>query len=104
MYVMMSPISSMWPASMMVGDPPGLTTARLLPVTSFVTSANARASSRHTLAGADSKPEGPGVSSSRLRNAIEDSESMRAYIGGMTILYILIGVAAGVLSGLFGIG
>ncbi|HUQ80360.1 MAG TPA: sulfite exporter TauE/SafE family protein, partial [Gemmatimonadaceae bacterium] len=29
---------------------------------------------------------------------------MLAYIGGMTILYILIGVAAGVLSGLFGIG
>ena len=35
---------------------------------------------------------------------MEDSESMRAYIGGMTMLYILIGVAAGVLSGLFGIG
>src|SRR4030095_7558460 len=27
-----------------------------------------------------------------------------AYIGGMTILYILIGVGAGVLAGLFGIG
>jgi uncharacterized membrane protein YfcA len=29
---------------------------------------------------------------------------MRAYFGEMTILYIIIGVAAGVLSGLFGIG
>jgi uncharacterized membrane protein YfcA len=39
---------------------------------------------------------------------MEDSESMRQgnrqYIGGMTILYILIGMAAGVLAGLFGIG
>jgi len=29
---------------------------------------------------------------------------MRQYIGGMTTLYILIGVGAGVLAGLFGIG
>jgi uncharacterized membrane protein YfcA len=29
---------------------------------------------------------------------------MREYIGGMTMLYILIGVGAGVLAGLFGIG
>ena len=29
---------------------------------------------------------------------------MRAYIGGMTMLYIIIGLGAGVLSGLFGIG
>jgi uncharacterized membrane protein YfcA len=29
---------------------------------------------------------------------------MRQYIGGMTMLYILIGVGAGVLAGLFGIG
>jgi len=29
---------------------------------------------------------------------------MRQYIGGMTMLYILIGLGAGVLAGLFGIG
>src|SRR5436190_1917796 len=81
-------ISSIWPASMIVGAPDGFTTAMLLPATSFETSANPRASSRQTLAGADSKPDGPGVSSSRLRKPMEDSVSMRAYIGGMTMLYI----------------
>src|SRR5688500_17187589 len=104
MYVTMMPISSMWPASMIVGAPPALTTAMLLPATSQDTSAKARASLRHTLAGADSNPDGPGVSSSRLRKAVDDSVSMVAYIGGMTILYILIGLGGGVLSGLFGIG
>jgi len=81
MYVMMTPISSMWPASMMVGEPSPLTTARLLPATSFVTSANGRASSRQMFAGADSNPDGPGVSRRRFRNPMEESESMRAYIG-----------------------
>ena len=104
MYWTMTPISSMWPSSMIVGEPPGFTSAMLLPATSVVTSAKARASSRQTRAGADSNPEGPGVSSRRLRKAIEDSESMRQYIGGMTMLYILIGLGAGVLAGLFGIG
>src|SRR5829696_3779787 len=79
MYVMMRPISSMCPASMMVGAPFGFTTARLLPATSFETSANAPASSRQTRAGADSNPEGPGVSRSRFRKAMEDSESMRVH-------------------------
>src|SRR4030095_8709623 len=69
----------MWPASMIVGDPAGLTTAVLLPATSFDTSAKVAASSRQSLAGADSKPDGPGVSSNRLRNASEESESMRVH-------------------------
>jgi hypothetical protein len=54
----------------------------LLPVTSFETSANARASSRQTLAGADSKPDGPGVSSRRFKNVIEDSDSMPSTLMG----------------------
>src|SRR5687767_357985 len=73
----MTPISSMCPSSMIVGDPCGLTTAMLFPATSELTScANVFASSRQTLAGADSKPEGPGVSSRRFRKAIEESFSI----------------------------
>ena len=34
MYWTMTPISSMWPSSMIVGEPPGLTSAMLLPATS----------------------------------------------------------------------
>ena len=37
-------------------------------VSAFTSSANAFTSSRHTRAGAASKPEGPGVSSSCFRN------------------------------------
>src|SRR5450830_1703989 len=76
--VTMRPISSMCPASMMVGAPSGLTTAKELPCTSRSTlAANRRASSRQMAAGADSKPEGPGVSSSRRSNASEASENIR---------------------------
>src|SRR5512133_3897675 len=73
MYCTISPISSIWPSSMIVGDPPGLTSAMVLPATSLVTlSANVDASSRQTRAAGASKPDGPGVSSKRLRNASED--------------------------------
>src|SRR5687767_8139716 len=73
----MTPISSMCPASMIVGAPAGLTVAILLPATSPRTSAKAAASSRQTRAGADSNPDGPGVSSRRFRNAMEESLNMR---------------------------
>src|SRR6266540_4574787 len=64
------PISSMWPASMSRGAPWGLSAAMELPCTSaFTSSAKALNSSRQTRAGAVSKPEGPGVSSSRFRNS-----------------------------------
>src|SRR5512141_1243438 len=53
---------------MTVGEPSGFTSAMLLPVTSARTLANFSASWRQTLAGAPSNPEGPGVSSSFLRN------------------------------------
>src|SRR3954467_5715721 len=76
MYWTMTPISSMCPSSMIVGLPLGFTSAMLLPATSEVTtSANALASSRQTRAAGPSKPEGPGVSSRRLRNASDDGES-----------------------------
>src|SRR3982751_4557352 len=78
----MTPISSMWPASMIVGDPPGFTVAMLLPATSPRTSANDRASSRQTRAGAVSKPDGPGVSRRRFRKASEGWEIIeRSYCG-----------------------
>src|SRR5512143_2153661 len=77
MYCTMSPISSMCPSSMIVGEPPALTSAMLFPATSLVTlSANLAASSRQTRAAGASKPEGPGVSSRRLRNAMEDALNM----------------------------
>ena len=37
MYWTITPISSMWPSSMIVGEPPGLISAMLLPATSVVT-------------------------------------------------------------------
>ncbi len=77
MYWTITPISSMWPSSMIVGEPPGLISAMLLPATSVVTrSANVAASSRQTRAAGPSKPDGAGVSSNRLRNASEDGLSM----------------------------
>src|ERR1043165_521955 len=75
-YWTITPISSMWPSSMIVGPPLGLTSAMLLPATSEVTtSAKVPASSRQTRAAGPSKPDGPGVSSRRFRNASEDEES-----------------------------
>src|SRR5213596_2946181 len=72
MYWAMRPISSMWPSSMMVGEPLGFTSAMLLPATSPVTfSANVPASSRQTRAAGPSKPDGAGESRRRLRNASE---------------------------------
>jgi hypothetical protein len=62
---------------MIVGEPPGLISAMLLPATSVVTrSANVDASSRHTRAAKASNPEGPGVSSKRFKNANEDGLSI----------------------------
>src|SRR4051812_28398295 len=62
---------------MIVGDPPGLISAMLLPATSVVTrSAKLEASSRHTRAAGPSKPDGAGVSSKRFRKASEDGLSM----------------------------
>src|SRR5580700_1427475 len=67
---------------MTVGAPPGLTVAMLLPATSPRTSAKVRARSRHRRAGAASKPEGPGVSSSALRNATaSEASTVRASYG-----------------------
>src|SRR5260221_3649905 len=73
MYVTITPISSMWPASMIVGVPSVFTSAMLLPATSPRTLENFAASSRQTFAGADSNPEGPGVSSSLCRKPSESS-------------------------------
>src|ERR1700681_1099994 len=67
----------MWPASMIVGPPLPFTSARLFPATSPVTFANCFACSRHTFAGADSKPDGPGVSSSFLRKPSDSEEIIR---------------------------
>src|SRR5688572_9876682 len=62
---------------MIVGEPLGLISARLLPATSPRTSvANVFASSRQTRAGTDSNPDGPGESSKRFRKVIDDSGSM----------------------------
>ena len=70
MWVTITPISSMWPASITRGRPPGFTIAYELPATSARTSsAKDCASFRHARAGAASKDEGPGVSSRDLRNA-----------------------------------
>src|SRR5262245_65601299 len=66
---------------MIVGEPPGLISAMLLPATSPVTFvADVDASSRHTLAAGPSNPEGAGVSSRRFRNASEDGLSMSARV------------------------
>src|SRR3979411_926120 len=67
----------MWPASMIVGLPSLFPSARLVPATSPLTFANCLACSRHTFAGADSKPEGPGVSSSFLRKPRDSEEIIR---------------------------
>jgi hypothetical protein len=62
---------------MIVGEPPALTSAMLLPATSVETlSANALASVRQTRAATVSNPEGAGASSRRLRNAMEDGLSI----------------------------
>ena len=63
----------------MVGEPPGLISAMLLPATSVVTwSVKVAASSRHTRAAGPSNPDGAGVSSSRFRKASEDGLSIGA--------------------------
>src|ERR671914_2560107 len=70
----MTPISSMWPANITRGPPFPPTCASELPATSACTDwANRPASARQTRAGAASKAEGPGVSSSRLRNASDSA-------------------------------
>ena len=71
MWVIWSPISSMWPASITRGEPSGLTSAKELPLTSTLTrSAKVSASARHTRAGRTSNPEGPAASSRRSRKSI----------------------------------
>src|SRR5437763_16493204 len=63
---------------MIVGEPPGLISAMLLPATSVVPrSAKLDASSRHTRPAGPSKPDGAGVSSNLFRNASDDGLSMR---------------------------
>src|SRR6476646_7063720 len=77
MYWTMTPISSMCPSSMIVGEPPGFTSAMLLPATSDDTlSANVSASARQARAATASKPEGAGASSSRLRKETADGLSI----------------------------
>src|SRR2546426_5330001 len=62
----------MCPANITRGRPPRLTVANELPLTSPSTpSAKRSASVRHSRAGADSKADGPGVSSSDFRNVSE---------------------------------
>src|SRR5690606_21205425 len=74
MWVTMRPISSMWPASITRGTPPGLRMANELPLTSDSTlSAIRSASARQIRAGAISYPLGPGASSSASRKANERS-------------------------------
>src|SRR6266566_4509720 len=65
---------------MIVGLPPPFTSARVLPATSPLTFANCFAWSRHTFAGADSKPEGPGVSRSFFKK-VRDSEEIISWSG-----------------------
>src|SRR6266852_2498340 len=58
---------------MIIGLPLPFTSSRLLPATSPLTFANFFAYSRHSFAGAASKPEGPGVSRScfkKLRDSV----------------------------------
>src|SRR5262249_5409821 len=76
MKVTITPISSMCPANITLGRPARLIVANELPFTSLLTpSANRSASVRHSRAGADSKADGPGVSSSDFRN-VSDSGVM----------------------------
>src|SRR5258705_13478537 len=77
----MTPISSMWPASITVGVPPLFTSARLLPATSPDTLANFLACSRQTFAGAASNPDGPGVSRSFFRKERDSGAIVRFYEG-----------------------
>src|SRR6266480_1989544 len=76
----MTPISSMCPASMIVGLPPPFASARLFPATSPDTFANCFACSRHTLAGAASNPDGPGVSRSFFRKESDSDEIIRLWL------------------------
>src|SRR3954462_8540036 len=72
MWVIMTPISSMWPASITRGDPPSSRVAKEFPATSACTDwANFAASARHTLPGAASNEDGPGVSNSSFRKVID---------------------------------
>src|ERR1043166_554806 len=77
MYWTMRPISSRCPSSMIVGDPLGFTSAIQLPATSVLTCLVKRAaSSRQMRPATASYPDGPGVSSKRLRKSIEDEFNM----------------------------
>ena len=77
MYCTMTPISSMWPSSMIVTAPPALTSAMLLPATSTLTfSAKVSASARQARAAAVSNPEGAGASRRRFRKVTEDGLSI----------------------------
>ena len=69
MWVTISPISSMCPESITLGEPPAFRVAKELPILSPLTSANPPASSRQTLAAAPSLPLGPGVESSLFKNS-----------------------------------
>src|SRR3954470_15366891 len=72
MWVTITPISSMWPASITRGDPPPSRVATEFPATSACTEwANFAASARHTRPGAASKEDGPGVSRSSFRKVID---------------------------------
>src|SRR5690242_735573 len=72
MCVTITPISSMWPANMRWGRSPPLRLAKEFPATSACTeSANFSASARQIRPGAASNDEGPGVSSSVFRKAID---------------------------------
>src|SRR5690242_6379683 len=72
MCVTITPISSMWPANMRRGRSPPLRLAKQFPATSASTeSANFSASARQIRPGAASNDEGPGVSSSVFRKAID---------------------------------
>ena len=87
MFVIATPISSMWPTSASVGAPsPARTRANDVPSVSEVTSANAAAASRQMRAGSSSWPEGPEA----VRSAVRSSgaaiglriEAGSAYPGG----------------------
>src|ERR687886_1859903 len=76
----MSPISSMCPASITLGEPPPFRVAKELPILSPRTSsANFSASVRHTLAAAPSLPLGPGVESRFFKNSY-DASLMRSLL------------------------
>src|SRR5687768_2787709 len=86
MYWMMTPISSICPSSMIVGEPPAFTSAMLLPATSVVTlSAKVPASVRQARAATVSNPDGAGASSRRFRKAIEDGLSIGTWGVGEAI-------------------